>query len=202
MTPSRRTPARGPVDWAELRRRLHDVQVRSSAAMSPEHVRELLRERARALAQPLATDAVGDAVDHITFRLGTEQCALESRVVLEVLGRARLTPLPRVAPPAIGVTGWRGDVLTVMDLGMVVQGTASAPADGSASRPVLVIGDRRRSVGVVVTEVLDLQRIDPGALQPAGARSERPLLRGITPDAISILDAAALLRQLTEGAPL
>ncbi|HET7602867.1 MAG TPA: chemotaxis protein CheW [Gemmatimonadales bacterium] len=202
MTPFRRTQARDPVDWAELRRRLDEVQARASMAASPEQVRERLRERARALAQPVATDAVADAVDHITFRLGSEECGLESRFVLEIVGRARLTPLPRVAPPAVGVTGWRGEVLTVMDLGMVLHGADNAPTGVGEMPQVLVIGDGRRTVGVLVTEVLDLQHVHLGALQPAGGQGERPCLRGITPDAISILDAAALIRQLTEGAPL
>ncbi|HET7603488.1 MAG TPA: chemotaxis protein CheW [Gemmatimonadales bacterium] len=202
MTPSRRNAARVPVDWAELRRRLEEVQARATMVASPEQVRERLRERARLLARPAATGDVGDAVDHVTFRLGAEQFGLESRFVREVLGRARLTPLPRVAPPVVGVAGWRGDVLTVADLRLMLQAGGQVTGDAIESLPMLVIGDSRRRIGVVVTEILDLQHIRMGALQPAGTQGERPWLRGITPDAISILDAAELIRHLTEGAPL
>jgi purine-binding chemotaxis protein CheW len=202
VTASRRQPARGPVDWAELRRRLEEVQERALVSASPAQVRELLRERARLLAQPPATDDMADAVEHVTFRLGSEQFGLESRFVLEVLGRSRLTPLPRVAPPVVGVTGWRGDVLTVMDLRLVLQAGGPATDAVIESPPILVIGDNHRRIGVVVTEILDLQHVRPGDLKPAGAQGERPWLCGITPEAISILDAAVLIRQLTEGAPL
>lgn len=202
MSPSRRNAPRGPVDWAELRRRLEDVHARASLTASPEQVRERLRERARLLARPLAAGEVADAADHVAFRLGAEQFGLESRFVLEVVGRARLTPLPRVAPPVVGVTGWRGDVLTVADLRLVLQAGGQATGDAIESPPILVIGGRRGRIGVVVTEILDLRQIRMNTLQPPGAQDERPWLRGITPDAISILDAAELIRHLTEGAPL
>lgn len=202
MTPSRRTTARGPVDWAELRRRLDDVHARAVAGASPEQIHELLRERARTLARPLGQETTADTLEIVTFSLGAEHCGIESRFVLEVLGRARFTPLPRVAPPAIGVTGWRGDVLTVMDLRLLLSKAGLAPADGDQPEHVMVIGDGTLALGVVVTGVGDIDRVRLAALQPAGAESERPCLRGITPEAVSIFDGAALIRQLTEGAPL
>jgi purine-binding chemotaxis protein CheW len=190
------------VDWGELRRKLEEIQARAAAAASPEQVRAVLRERARLLAQPLEGETDDDMLEVVVFGVGSERCAIESRFVLQVLAQARLTPLPRVAPPAVGVTGWRGDVLTVMDLRLVLQGIEDTRADEAHARQVMVIGDGRQAVGVIVTAGLDLQHVGLSALLPSEAGSARPHLRGITPDAISILDAAALIRQLTEGAPL
>jgi purine-binding chemotaxis protein CheW len=127
----------------------------------------------------------------VVFQLADEQYALDASVVLQVHVLRELTPLAGARPPLYGITHWRGSVLTILDLrarlGVRVHGLTDL------SR-VIVIDGPRQPFGILADaarDFIDVNESDVRRLPPEMA--ERGLLRGITDDAILVLDTNAVL---------
>lgn len=61
--------------------------------------------------------AIGNqSVTFLSFTIGNERCAVEVRHVLEVLRKAEITPVPRTRDYIEGITSFRGEVITVVNL--------------------------------------------------------------------------------------
>jgi purine-binding chemotaxis protein CheW len=154
----------------------------------------ILEERARRLARrPTAAVAPEFGVDVVSFSVARERFAIESRFVFAVFHLSELVPLPGARAPVVGVTRWRGDVLTVLDLRRVVGGTGRALDDLSR---VVVVGSSNPAFGVLADTVDDIVSIDPTALftLPTDRVPEIPgVLRGVTANGIHLLDAAVLI---------
>jgi purine-binding chemotaxis protein CheW len=191
----RRNVARRQVDWAEVRSRLEAVGRTLSGATStaPEQVRAVLEERARALARPLRTPAPIDDLEAITFALANERYAIESRYVFEVFRLEDLSPLPGAKPPVFGVTAWRGELLTILDLRTVLGLRVTALNDLSR---VLVLGTDRPAFGILADAVHDVVRLSGSEVRqpPEGVAANREYLRGVTTNAVLVLDAEQVLR--------
>lgn len=185
----------GPVDWAEIRRRVEAAGRAVSGVMapSPERAREVLEERARTLAQPAAAPPAADRLELLTFALANEVYAVESRYVIAVFRLTDLSPLPGAEPPVFGVTGWRGELLTILDLRRLLGLSVAALNDLSR---VIVIGEARPAFGILADGARELVALPASDVRepPEGVAAKREYLRGVTPGAVLVLDAGALLR--------
>ena len=162
-------------------------------ASAPSTPVEILRQRARRLARPTVDSLLAGGIDAIAFSLGRERYAVEARYVFAVFRLESLTPLPGARAPVAGVTPWRGDVLTVLDIRSLI-GASSTSLDDLAR--VIVLGADRPEFGLLADRLDDPLRLEPGSVHPLSAdRASRgsEILRGVTSDAVVILDALALL---------
>jgi purine-binding chemotaxis protein CheW len=195
--PIGRRESRGPVNWAEIRRRVDDVgrALAGETAASPERVREVLEERARALARPAIPPSAGDALELVTFSLANETYAIESRSVMAVFRLTELSPLPGAEPPVTGVTVWRGELLTILDLRPLVGLSVTALSDLSR---VIVLGVDRPELGVLADAVLSIVTVAASEVQqlPQGGPTRQEYLRGVTPAAVVLLDGERVLHLL------
>ncbi|MGI9078533.1 MAG: chemotaxis protein CheW [Gemmatimonadaceae bacterium] len=183
------------IDWDALRMRIGvaEAQLEEGASMTAEDARVILDERARALARPVEARIATDASEVIVFRVGEETYAVPLESVVEVARGSGITPLPGAERPVIGVTGWRGRILTVLD---VSSSALSQREPGDESR-ILVLGERRAAFGVVASAIesvrsLAADSVTPSLDEPAG-RAE--YVRGMTNDAIVMLDVPALIQR-------
>lgn len=152
----------------------------------------MLEERARALARPAVPPSAGDTLELITFALADEVYAIESRCVLALVPLADLSPLPGAEPPVFGVTVWRGGLLTILDLRRVLGLSVAALNDLSR---LIVLGENRPAFGILADAVHDLVALPTSAVRqpPEGVAARREYLRGVTADAVLVLDAERLL---------
>jgi purine-binding chemotaxis protein CheW len=164
-----------------------------ATSAAPEQVRAVLEERARALARPLRMSAPIDDLEVVTFALANERYAIESRYVFEVFRLEDLSPLPGAKPPVFGVTAWRGELLTILDLRTVLGLPVTALNDLSR---VLVLGADRPAFGILADAVQDLVRLPASEVRqlPEGVAAKREYLHGVTADAVLVLDVQQLLR--------
>lgn len=185
---------RGPVDWTEIRRRVEAAgrAVAGEQDASTQHIRAVLEERARLLARPAVPPLAGDTLEVITFALANETYAVESRYVLEVFRLAGLSLLPGAEPPVYGVTAWRGELLTILDLRPVLGLSVAALNDLSR---VIVLGEERATFGILADAVRDLVTLPASEVRepPEGVAAQRTYLRGITGEAVLVLEARKLL---------
>jgi purine-binding chemotaxis protein CheW len=189
-------PGDGIVDWDAVRERL----ARSAAALdetlhfSAERARQVLEERARLMARPLPRprQAAGH-LEVVAFPLGRERYALETRHVIEVVRLTDLTPIPGVGGFLRDVTNVRGNILAVLDLRRLFGGSPEQLEDLSH---IVVCGRRRPEFGILAEGMLEVRSIDIDdvyELDGAADQTGRDFLRGITDDALAVVDGETLL---------
>jgi purine-binding chemotaxis protein CheW len=151
----------------------------------------VLKRRAEHLAKlPGSTDS-GDDVEVLVCRLGSERYAVETRHLRAVQWASGITPVPCTPAFVVGIVSVRGEIVTLLDLASMIGLPSSATSDPAETCPVLLLGlDGLRS-GLVVEEVLGVERLDLNALQPS--LSGREFARGVGPDNTVLLDLEALL---------
>lgn len=188
--------AENRLDWDAVKQRLARAQQArfSSEQLSPEQTKEIMDKRADALARvPDQKPDSSEILEVITFPLGKEQFALETNFVREVYRAGDITPLPGSPSFVIGLTNLRGQVIAVMDLreffGMEKTEEVEHPQ-------VVVVGRDRVEFGILVDHVYEVANLRfEEILEPPGsvAGAARDYLRGVTQQALSVLDGAALL---------
>jgi purine-binding chemotaxis protein CheW len=197
--PSARSQSDGPIDWGTIRSRLERTELASRGALepTPEQARAVLEARARALARvPLAPPDASAVLTVVTFALADEPYAIETRYVRRVvrIEDVPLTPIPGTPDNLAGVINMGGEILAVFDLGRLF---GLSRAAGAEPTRILVLGEDRNEFGLLADAAHEVRplRIDavleaPGSLEGIGRSS----LRGVTADALIVLDGAALLR--------
>jgi purine-binding chemotaxis protein CheW len=188
-------PETGEIDWGEVRTRVAQAFDRSTGETSPARIREVLVERARRLA--LVTErpeAAIDALELLPFRLGREHYAIETRYAREVVRLTGFTSVPSTEDFLLGVANLRGEIVPVFDL-MLFFGFAS---QGLSDRSrVIVVGAAEVEFGIIADSVQAVMRLPATALvADAAFEGERggECIRGVTRDAMIVLDGAALLK--------
>ena len=184
-------------DWEDLRARLAEAALGASEGRrhSPEQARAIMDERARALARiPARPPAAAEVLEVVTFVLGDEVYALETRLVRRVMPSTPPTPIPGATGLLSGLINIRGELLPVFDLRGLLGASARAATERSR---IFVLGGERDDLGILVDEargVLTLrldQVLDPA---PSSAAAGRHHLRGVTADALILIDGDSLLR--------
>lgn len=191
-----RRPA-GKIDWQDVRRRLDKLAAVTdgTAGFAPERARAVLEERARVLARvpPQAPDA-RQVLPVVTFTLANEVYAVEARYVREVIRPGEHTPVPGAPDFLVGVTNLRGDILAVFDLRKFF---GLPPGAVTELARVVVLGGDRAEFGVLADEVHEVRALGTGDLLDAPASVAgvgREYLRGVTEEALAVLDGDVLLR--------
>jgi purine-binding chemotaxis protein CheW len=158
--------------------------------------RAVLVKRARQLAKPIVDPAhhslASDSANSvIVVRIGDERLGIALDHTTEVYRASELTPIPGARPPVVGVIAWRGRVLTVLDIAHTRRGPIVI---GDATR-ILVIGKRTVSFGIVADDVEDIQELNTLDLKPVEniPPARLGIIRGMTNDALVVLDVAALI---------
>jgi purine-binding chemotaxis protein CheW len=150
----------------------------------------LLKRRAENLAKLPASPDSGDEVEVLVCRLGAERYALETRHLRAVQWASGITPVPCTPAFVVGIVSVRGEIVTLLDLAAMIGLPSSAGGDLEGTHPVLLLGlDGLRS-GLVVEEVLGVERLNLNALQPS--LSGREFARGVGPENTVLLDLEAL----------
>jgi purine-binding chemotaxis protein CheW len=130
-------------------------------------------------------------IEVVTFTLASERYAIESRFVLEVLKLATVTPLPRQR--LLGVINLHGDILAVFDLRELL----GVPTQGISDLfRIMVLGQNQPEFGVLTDTVDEVRMLRADAvLAPPGGVSTggHELMRGVTSDAMIVLDGELLL---------
>jgi len=152
---------------------------------------EVLRRRAEQLAQLPVTENTGDEVEVLACQMGDERYAVETRHLRAVQWATGVTPVPCTPAFVVGIVSVRGEIVTLLDLATMIglRGVPLLAADKPV--PVLLLGLAGMRAGLVVDEVLGVERLKLDALRVAP--SGREFVRGIGPRDTVVLDVEALL---------
>ena len=167
-----------------------DVEHETSEAQE----RAILARRAAQLARRSEQTEVTETVEVAVFRYGRERYAIELGCLLQIFALRDLALLPGAGPPVIGLTPWRGGLLRLLDLGAAL----GRPHEGIADRKrVLALASGSQAAfGILIDMIDDVRTLPVEEIRPLPERDDEhaAMLRGVTRDAVLVLDADELIR--------
>lgn len=182
------------VDWNAVKERLAkaSASLEQSIAVSGERAAEVLEQRARALAQAHQAVDTTPRLRVLAFTVGAESYAIPATHVRGVLRLAELTPLPGAPAHVVGITNVRGEILPLFDLRPLLGRGTQALSDLAQ---LVIVGREQLELGLVADDARDIVDLPENDILPASLSGpDRDLVRGVTHDAVTILDAEALCR--------
>jgi positive phototaxis protein PixI len=131
---------------------------------------------------------------------------------------SRVVPMPHLPPAVRGVYNWRGDILWIVDLAVLLAGgqevsrkyrslqpivilSSTAAVDRTPSAPATLDYQADTAIGVIVEEIVEIEWCDldlisstlPTNLDPELAKWMRGIWESPTGENFLVLDAAAIL---------
>lgn len=185
-----------PIDWQAVHERMARAQAetRSALALPPERAAAVMDERARLLARsPADAKPSGEVLELLTFALGRERYAIETRFVREVTRLLDFTPVPGAPEFVLGITNLRGEVLAIIDLRKFFGATEKGLTDLSR---LVVLGTAATEFGVLADAVHAIDRLSAAEVLDAPesiAGIGREYLRGVTRRALIVIEGDVLL---------
>lgn len=184
------------IEWSEVHRRMEKARatIERGSAPSPDQKRAILKARANELARELNEEkTVGDSIEVLEFLLAHESYGIETSFVREVYSMKDLTPLPGTPPFVLGITGVRGEILSVID----IRRFFDVPETGVAENPkIIIVSNESMEFGILADNISAVRTIPVVELQlslPALLGSRVEYLRGVTNDRMVILDAEKMV---------
>lgn len=174
-----------------------DRDPRDDAGAEAERVREILDARARRLAAPVVSAARQAGLELATFEVAGERYGIAARLVREVVRLVDLARIPGAPDHVAGATNLRGEIVIVVDLRPLL--ALDDRGGGRRGLPdlsrLIVLGDERPPIAILADAARELVTIDAAAVRepPDAARLARTYLRGVTDDALIVLDGDVLL---------
>ena len=182
---------RPTVNWQAAYSRLEQTRrtLETGGSLPPEEVKRILRDRAQALAKPLAEARTpAEVLDLLLFSLAGERYGIETAYVLEVIPLRELTPVPCTPPFILGVVNHRGRILPVLDLRRLFE----LPGQGvTAGGPVVAVEAGGMTFGISADAVSGVERIGAHEVAPppaASAGDRQAFLLGVTGEMVAVLD--------------
>ena len=191
--PSETGPTR--VDWAGVRHRLALVQSALDQQLTPtaREKKQVLRDRARLLAQEPPRAKTGEFLEVVAFLLSGEKYAIETRYVREVYALKELTPVPCTPSFVLGITNVRGRIVSVVDIRRLFD----LPREGlNELDKIVIVESEGMEVGIRADAILGVEpvmreEIQPGLPTLTGIREK--YLKEISPERLVILDIERFL---------
>jgi purine-binding chemotaxis protein CheW len=183
-------------DWDALRARLARASDALDETLVPsrEQIHRRLEERARMVATSISEEALqSDVIELLAFSSSGERYAIETRYVHSVAPLAGVTMIPGVSRVFSGLANLRGEIVPVIRLSELL-GSAARVA---ASVPwMLVLGEGQPDIGIAIGQEVETRTLAPSEIISSDSAEDvakTPLQRGVTKDALIILNGAALL---------
>jgi positive phototaxis protein PixI len=146
----------------------------------------------------------------LRFRLQPSLMALmEIDLVTELVNIPidRVVPMPHLPPAVMGVYNWRGEILWIVDLAMLLGATGSLPRTRSLQPTIILTSgvtneDRQQKmIGLVVDEIAEIEWFDLDLIQstipehfyPEFSRWASGLLVSATAENFLVLDGTAII---------
>lgn len=186
------------IDWPTVHSRLALAQEALARDFEPppEQWRAVLQQRAAALARAVDTAATPTPeTEALCFALGEECFAIATRHIAEVYAIRDLSPLPCAPAFIAGLINLRGQVLSVVDLRVLLQLPREAGAIAVGKHAIVL--HRDAMVFAVLADRIDgIQQLPDAELRPPPSllrERSHDYLSGITPAGLSLIDGERLL---------
>lgn len=158
-------------------------------------IQAIFEERASVLARSSEDAARGETTGLLVLALGDERYGVDMQRVQEIEELQRLTPVPGTPAAWAGLVNLRGSMYPVLDLRRYLSLPAAEASEQRVAK-VALVSAAGLTVGLMVDEVPEVrhvatEEISAPVAESAGGRPD--IVRGVTPDMLSVLDLDVLL---------
>jgi len=151
--------------WGQIRHRLAQMEASRTASADPAALAERSAKRARGFRDRTAAVApAGSQVTFLAFNKGRERYGIPLEDVVEVLPLDQFSLVPGAPAFLLGVVHFRGTIVSLLDLGLVL----GIPASGLADLHVLIVveaGGKR--IAVAASQVEEILSVPTDQLKPS-----------------------------------
>jgi purine-binding chemotaxis protein CheW len=188
---------RPAVNWQAAYSRLEQTRRTLEAGGNPLHeeVERILRDRAQALAKPLAeVRTPAEELDLLVFSLADERYGIEMSHVLEVIPLRDLTPVPCTPPVILGVVNHRGRILPVLDIRRLLELSGQGVTEGGR---IVAVEAGGMTFGIFADAMAGTIRVAAHEIAhpPVALTGGRQVfIQGVTGEMVAVLDLEALAR--------
>lgn len=120
-----------------------------------------------------------DVIQYATFYVGSSLLGLDISAVQEINRNLKLTKVPLGPPSVRGVMNLRGEVVTVLDLQMLLE---QRPAETTQKSRNMIVKCDGELIGILVDRVADIVSISSSDIMPPPTNlsgSESRIVRGV-----------------------
>jgi purine-binding chemotaxis protein CheW len=184
------------IDWDAAKQQLLTAETALEKALVADsgRIEQVYRQRAVQMAKRHTQRAAsGQTITVLVFSLGAETYGLPITDLAEVLPTTNCTPVPRASAEIEGVINLRGELRSVIDLRRLL---SLPPAADESASCILMLRNGGDEVGLRVGRVEKVQIIRHDELvspEAGGADGSSSYFKGLSPDKVIVLNAAALL---------
>lgn len=182
------------INWTQTHRRLEAIEEAIEFALNPPEsvAQTIMDDRAAKLAEaPEDPPRPEEMIELMTFNIGDDAFAIETRYIRTVLQIDHITPVPNTPDLLAGVICSHGEVLAVVDFRLLFN------FGREQARPLhhlIVIGEDRAEYAFMVQAVYEVREMTRDQIGPASSTSSyADLVQGLTPNGVTVLDVTALL---------
>lgn len=161
--------------------------------LSQEQVARILAERAYELAQIPEDVAASAILQLLLFQLNGGHYAVEVTKVREIFSIQTITNVPRTPEFVVGIFSARGRLISIIDLGILLDLSATAMAPETK---IIVVANDEIEVGFLADMVEDVMTIFADSLEPPlpnQTSAQSHYTRGISGGVTAVLDLDAIL---------
>ncbi|HTJ85213.1 MAG TPA: chemotaxis protein CheW [Polyangiaceae bacterium] len=168
---------------------------------------DLARDRPSRAAERARSEDAGKS-EYLAFRVGHSVFAVPVAIVREIVRTSHITSVPRAPHAVLGITSFRGRIVTVLDLGLRLGEGSSANTPergaklGDSARGrmrTLMVDVAGETIGLTVDEVLVVHRFSSREIERASqavgadvAEHVVGIARPTEGEVVQLLDAKAL----------
>jgi purine-binding chemotaxis protein CheW len=186
---------RRAISWQQVYVHLEQVRraLEAGGERSPETVKQILEERAKALARPLDSAPTATAMlDLLVFSLAGERYGIETEHVLETMSLRELTPVPCTPPLILGVMNHRGRILPILDLRRLLELQGQGVPPGGR---VVAVEAGGMTFGILAEALVGTTQVAAHDVAPPPVsltEDRQALCKGVTGTMVAVLDVEAL----------
>lgn len=157
--------------------------------------KQILRDRARAIAQKPVVQEKGEVITVLEFVLSYETYAIETMYIREVVPLREIIPLPGLPDFVLGLINIRGEILSILDIKKFFQLPGQQLSD---LNKVIILTNGRLTFGVLADRVNGIKEVEMNDIfnTVINFRDKRDeYLHGITSSRIILLDGKKLFNE-------
>lgn len=187
------------IDWSLIHNRLENLAHRLAQdfVLSEDQTRVQLQARAQILAQPLDQKENAEIIEVLTFSINQELYAIKTDLVIEIVKKFEITPVPGAANIFAGITNIRGEIITILDfqkmLGLFFSLAPETLPETPEDKNLIILKPETGAIGILVGQIRSMVSLFTKDINEPSSDLKKNYKLGVTSDACLILNLTAML---------
>jgi len=113
-----------------------------------------------------ATQTENQNIDLVTFYVGNALCGMDILKIQEINKLIEMTKVPQAPEYVLGILNLRGQIVTIIDLGIKLDLSSTELSDNTRN---IIVNSKEESIGLLVERIGDVVRVNSAKSEPPPA---------------------------------